>query len=43
MIGSFVVVGTLTCCALAHFVYDLQAAQMNVQHRLIWELMLYGF
>ena len=37
------VVGMLTCCALLHSVHDLKATQMNVQHSLIHEFMLYEF
>ena len=43
MVGSIVVVGALTCCALLCSVYDLKAAPMNMQHNLIWELVLYKF
>ena len=43
MVGSIVVVGTLTCCALLHSLCDLKEAQMNIQHSLIQELMLYVF
>ena len=42
MIGSTVVIGVKTC-TLLHSVFDLEAAQMNVQHGLIWELNLYKF
>ena len=37
------VVGTLTCFVVIHSVYDLKSAQINVKHRLIRELTLYGF
>ena len=37
------VVGALASCALFHYVYDLKATQMNVQHSLIQEIMLYKF
>ena len=37
------VVGVLTCCALLHFDCDLKTTQMNVQCRIIWELMFYKF
>ena len=43
VVGSIVVVGALTRCALLHSAYDLKAAQMNVQCNLIRELMLYKF
>ena len=43
MVGSIVVVGTLTCCALLHPVCDLKAAQKNVLYNLIWELIFYEF
>ena len=43
MIGSIVVVGALTCCALLNSVRDLKAVQMNVQRSLIREVMLYKF
>ena len=43
MLGSIVVVGVLTCPALFHSVGDLKAVQMNVQHSLIQEFMLYKF
>ena len=32
MVGSIMVVGELTHCALLHSVYDLKATHMNVQH-----------
>ena len=38
---SIVLVGTLTCCALLHSVWNLKAAQINVQHCLLQEFMLY--
>ena len=41
MLGSIMVVGALTCCALS--VYDLKATLMNVNCKLIQELMLYKF
>ena len=41
LVGSIIVVGELTGCALFHSECDLKAAQMNVQHSLIQELMLY--
>ena len=43
MFGCIVVVGVLTYCALLHSVDDLKAALINVQHSLIWGLMLYMF
>ena len=43
VVGSIMVVGLLTGCALLHSVCDLKASQMKVQHCLIWELILYGF
>ena len=43
MIGSIVVVGVLTRCALLHSTCDLKAIRSNVQCCLIWELMLYAF
>ncbi len=36
-VGSIVVVGVLTRCALLHSMCDLKAAQMNVHCGLIWE------
>ena len=42
-VGSIVVVGALTCYTLLYSVSDLKAAQMNVQHSLIHELLLYEF
>ena len=43
MVDSIVVVGALTRCALRHSVWDLKAAQINMQGSLIWEFMLYKF
>ena len=37
------IVGVLTHGALLHSVFDLKAAQMNMQFCPIWELMLYKF
>ena len=37
---SIMVIGALTC-ALLHSMCDLKATQMNDQHNLIWELILY--
>ena len=41
MVGSIVVAGVLTHCALLYFMCDLKAVQINMQHSLIQELMLY--
>ena len=35
VVGSFVVVGSLTCCTLFHSICDLKAVQMNIEHSLI--------
>ena len=43
VLGSSTVTGALTNSSLLHFVCDLKTAQMNKQHSLIWELMLYKF
>ena len=43
VVGSIVVVGVLTHCALLHSMCDLKFTQMNMQHSLIWELMLYKY
>ena len=43
VVGGIMVVGLLTHCALLHNMYDLKATQINEQHCLIWELMLYEF
>ena len=43
MVGSIMIVGVLTCYALLYFIFDLKATQMNVQHILIQELLLYKF
>ena len=40
-LGSIMVVGVLTCCALLHSLCDLKAAQMNMQCSVIQELMLW--
>ena len=40
VVGSIVVVGALTLCALLQSVSDLKARQMNVKGGLIWELIL---
>ena len=42
MIGSIVVVGVLTRCALLHPLYDLKAAQMNIQSSLFREHVFRG-
>ena len=34
MVGSIVVLGVLTCCALLYFVCNLKLAQMDMQHRI---------
>ena len=38
MVGSIVVVGVLTCCALLHSMCDLKATQVTVQYSLIGNL-----
>ena len=38
MVGSVVVVGALTYCALLHSMYDVKAAQIKVQCISNWEL-----
>ena len=43
VVGSIVVVGALTRCALLQSVYDVKAVQMNVLSSLIREFMLYEF
>ena len=35
MVGSILVVGMLTCCALLHSMCELKAAQLNMQHIII--------
>ena len=42
MVSSIMVVDALTYCALLHLICNLKAVQMNMQHSLITELMLYG-
>ena len=42
-VSSIMVIGSLTHCALHHSLFDLKAAQMNMQLCLIWECMLYEF
>ena len=41
LVGSIMIVAALTHCELLHSVCDLKTTQMNMQHNLIWELMLY--
>ena len=41
VVSFIVVIGALTHCALLHSKCTLKAAQMNMQHSLIWVLMLY--
>ena len=43
MVGSIMIVGEPTHYALLHYICDMEAAQMNVQHILIRKLMLYEF
>ena len=43
MIGSIVLVGALTHCALLHPMCDLKVVQINMQSSLIQEFMLYKF
>ena len=43
VVGSIVVVGALKHWALLHSVYDLKARQMDIQHSLIWEFILFEF
>ena len=43
VVGSIVVVGVLTHCALLHSVRDLKITKVNVQCSIIEELMLYEF
>ncbi len=43
MVGSIMVVGVLTCCALLQLVYDLKALQMNMQCSLIQKFLLNKF
>ena len=43
LVGSILVAGVLTHCALLNFVCDLKVAQMNVHCSLIQELKLYKF
>ena len=41
VVGSIMVVDVLTCHALLRSICDLKAAQMNMQHSLIWEIMCF--
>ena len=43
VVGGIMVVGVLMRCAHCFTPCDLKALLMNVQHSLIWELMLCGF
>ena len=43
IVSSIVVVGALTRCALLHSMYDLKAAQMDLQYSLIHKLILNKF
>ena len=43
VVGSIMLVGVLTCCALLHLMCDLKPTKMNVQCSLIQELMLHEF
>ena len=43
MVGSNVVVGAQTRCALLHLVYNLKVVQVNRQSRLIQKRMLHEF
>ena len=44
MVGSIVVLGALTCCALVHSMCDLKTTQENVQYELIWNFEFeYGY
>ena len=43
MVGSIVVVSVLARCEFLHSVCDVKATQMNMQHNLIQELVLYEF
>ena len=40
---GIVVVGTLTHCAMLQSMYDLKSTQVNTQHSLIQQLILYEF
>ena len=41
VVGGIVVVRALTCCAWLHSMWNLKATQINTQHSLIQEPMLY--
>ena len=43
MLGSIIVVGVLTRCALIHYVCDLKVSQMDVPSRLNQKRTLYEF
>ena len=43
VVGSIVVDGALTCCALLHSMCDLKDTKMNMQHSLLRELTFYEF
>ena len=43
MVGSIVVISVLKHCVLLYLRRNLKAAQKNVQHNLIWEVMLHEF
>ena len=43
LVGSIMISGALTHCALLHFVYDLKAMRKNMQCCQIWEFLLYEF
>ena len=43
VVCSIVSVNKLTLCAFLHSVFDLTAAQMNMNSNLIWELIFYKF
>ena len=40
LVGSIVVVGGLTCCALLHLVCNLKATQMNIQKLILFDFEL---
>ena len=43
VVGSIMVVSVLTRCALIDSMCDLKDAQMNMQYRLIWALIVHYF
>ena len=43
LVGSIVIVGTLTCCTLLNSVCGLKVAKMNLQSSLVWKLVLDKF